>query len=105
MDLSTEMGPGSLCGLECEASVAVPVPVLERISTDGVGGVKSIWTCILHLTSSIGVLRKSFVLGLPSERRVSERREFGEDVQEETCDSSCTPSSKRKLSQSQLFRS
>ena len=62
MDLSTEMGPGSLCGLELEASVAVPVPVLERISTDGVGGVKSIWTCILHLTSSIGVLRKSFEL-------------------------------------------
>ena len=70
--LRTSMGPGSLvtwetCGvapLNCAAGMG---------ETEG-GGAASIWTCILHFTSSMGVLKIECSL-VPHQEFSEEKRE------------------------------
>jgi hypothetical protein len=69
----TEIGPGSLARIGVEE---------ERAKDWGM----SIWTCILHFTSSIGVL-----MSMKSELRY-DMRKSGEkwNTQEKACDGTCT---------------
>ena len=54
--LRTSIGPGSFA--TCGVCGIVPLNCAAGMGETEGGGVASIWTCILHFTSSMGVLRK-----------------------------------------------
>ena len=90
------MGP--LGWAESAAAAAEEVVEAGAASARSMVGVMSIWTCILHFTSSMGVLY-SFSHVSWSECGC----DAGEDVQSEAGYSSCASTSTRELSEGKLL--
>lgn len=57
-EVRTAMGPGSLAIEGAGGLCAESVAAAEMAAAEVMDGVMSIWTCILHFTSSIGVLSR-----------------------------------------------